>query len=667
MPPRSRLTVQRVRTLRRALLAFAVLVAAGMAALYFLGRAARPDAGGEDAGGEAGARGTGSVGRGFDHTVTHEGKPLLRIRGKRDRRDAQGNLHVEEVLIVAFQEDGTRYEIASDAASYNLEKREGQLTGDVSLAGPQGFTMRTEALVLKNSGRHLESLRPVRFRYGTKNPLTGRARHLNALLERGHFVLRGGVQVRTEPQEGGDPFQLETERVVFSRNMHQLRADGGAVARWGRSHMRADRLAAHLAPEDHKLQFLRARWNVRAVFFDQDPSGRDRHVIVEGTELGALFDDQGRMPTKLEVEGGRGKRAHLRRAVDAAQEAFDVVAQRVEADLLDGRLTGAHATGGVTVDMAQPPTHRRVVAASLDVEIAPDGTATRTEAQGDVVMTEGRQRIAAARVVATPATTEATGSPVVLVNERGELRAPRIVYTAENGVVHATGGVEGTMVQRESGPLARTPLVEGDEPIRVQAEEGFWNERPSRSFVFRGKVRAWSGDRVLRADQIRGDVEEDRLAASGSVETVYFVPPEEGDEGQPQRVRVQGDEMVYDERGRALVFTGSVRVVDGQRTMRARRLEVQLDEEGEARRMIASGEVLLEAPAEGRKITAESADHDLRAEQVVFHGSPVVLEDAKGGTLRGAQAVYSTSTGRVRVTGTTEPLPTATPASPQSP
>jgi lipopolysaccharide transport protein LptA len=166
---------------------------------------------------------------------------------------------------------------------------------------------------------------------------------------------------------------------------------------------------------------------------------------------------------------------------------------------------------------------------------------------------------------------------------------------------------------------------------------------------------------VLRADQIRGDVDEDRLAASGGVETVWFVPPEEGETGPPQRVRVQADEMVYDERARQLDFTGSVRVVDGQRTLRCKKLDVQLDEEGEARRMIATGEVLLEAPAEGRKITAERADHDLREEQVVFNGTPVVLEDAKGGTLRGAQAVYSTRTGKVRVTGTAEPLPTATP------
>ena len=661
MPPRGRLTVARIRNLRRALLAFAALVALGLAALFYLGRQARPDltAGtSRDAARDQGAR---SVGRGFDHTVTHEGKPLLRIRGKRDRRDDQGNLTVEEVLISAFQEDGTRYEIAADVATYNLEKREARLTGKVHLAGPEGFTLRSDSLLLRNAGRLLEAEKPVRFQYGTRNPLSGRAKRLSARLERGQFVLWGGVQIRAQQAGEEEPLTLSADRIAFRRGTHQLGADGEVIARWGKSQLRAERLAAHLTPEDRKLQFLRARWKVRVLFFDQDPAGRERHLLVEGDTLSALFDDRGRMPTRVEAEGTAKKAAHLRRAVSATREAFDVVAPRVEGVLLAGRLTNARAAGGVTVNVSEPAVSRRVVSREVNVELAPDGTVARSEAKGAVVMSEGPQRIAADRVVATPATTEAFGAPVVLTSERGELRAPRLLYTAESGVVHAMGGVAATMSQRESGPLARTPLVEGDEPIRVQSEEGFWNERPRRSFVFRGKARAWSGDRVLRAEQIRGDVDEDRLAASGGVETVWFVPPEEGDAGPPQRVRVQADEMVYDERARQLDFSGAVRVMDGQRTLRCKKLDVQLDEEGEARRMIATGEVLLEAPAEGRKITADRADHDLREEQVVFNGSPVVLEDAKGGTLRGAQAVYSTRTGKVRVTGTAEPLPTATP------
>jgi lipopolysaccharide transport protein LptA len=661
MPPRSRLTVERIRNLRRALLALALLLAAGLAALYYIGRAARPDLGapaGDGTSNQASAR---SVGRGFDHTVTQEGKPLLRIRGKRDRRDAQGNLLVEEVLISAFQEDGTRYEIAADVATYNLEKREARLRGNVSLAGPQGFTLRTDGLVLKNGGRLLESEQPVRFQYGTTNPLTGRARRLGALLNRGEFVLRDGVTLRAQRPGEEEPFTLGAERLVFDRNMHQLRADEKVMLRWGKSHLRADRIAAHLSPDDHRLQFVRGRWKVRAVFFDQDPAGRQRHLIVEGDSVAALLDEGGRAPTRLEVEGPRGGMGHLRRAVDGAPEAFDVTAPRIQAVLLDGRLTRADAAGGVTVVVQEGDTYRRVVARNLTAELGPDGTVSRTEAQGGVVLSEGRQRIAADRVVATAASSEAFGDPVVLTSERGELRAPRVLYTATDRVVHGVGGVEATMSQDEAGPLSRTPMVEGDEPIRVQAEEGFWREEPQRSFVFLGKARAWSGDRVLRADQIRGEVDQDRLTASGNVEAVWFVAPEEGGGGTPRRMRVQAKEMLYDERAHQLEFSGDVRVVDGQRTLASRTLEVQLDEEGEAKRMIATGDVVLEAPAEGRKITAQRADHDLRAEQVVFQGAPVVLEDAKGGTLRGAQAVYSTATGKVRVTGAVEPVPTATP------
>ena len=65
--------------------------------------------------------------------------------------------------------------------------------------------------------------------------------------------------------------------------------------------------------------------------------------------------------------------------------------------------------------------------------------------------------------------------------------------------------------------------------------------------------------------------------------------------------------------------------------------------------MLATGSVSLQAPAEGRSITAERADYDVDAQQVLFRGAPVVLKDLKGGTLSGRQAVYSMATGKVKV------------------
>src|SRR5690606_16789759 len=162
---------------------------------------------------------------------------LLRIRGNRDRRDKEGNLHVEDVLIVAYQSDGSRYEVAADEAVYSLDDREAILEGNVSLAGPDGLRLRSRALTLRDGGRWLESTTPVQLYYGPENPLDARARELRAFVEEGHFLLEGNVQVTARRPEGEPPFTLDARRVVFQRPMHLLRAEGGVTLKWGRSHL----------------------------------------------------------------------------------------------------------------------------------------------------------------------------------------------------------------------------------------------------------------------------------------------------------------------------------------------------------------------------------------------------------------------------------------------
>src|SRR6185503_8297023 len=96
---------------------------------------------------------------------------------------------------------------------------------------------------------------------------------------------------------------------------------------------------------------------------------------------------------------------------------------------------------------------------------------------------------------------------------------------------------------------------------------------------------------------------------------------------------------------------------DGLRTLHSKELTVELTAKGQARRMIVTGSVKLEAPAEGRTITAERADYDVESRRIVFRGSPVTLNDKKGGTLSGQQAVYLMETGKVRVTAEVEEGP----------
>jgi len=670
MTTRGILTVGRIKAARWIALGVAALLALVIALLWFLGRAGKPElttSPGEN------PRNAQQVGKGFDHTITHEGKPLLRIRGKRDRYDKQGDLHVEEVLITAFQEDGSRYEVAADAATYNLQRKEAVLDGHVSLAGPQGFALRTKKLILKQGGRWLHSNSQVNFQWGLDPPIAGRAQELAAQINRGEFVLSGGVGMRSMQGGEGEPFSLSADVIVFQRSLHQLRADGKVLLKHGESHLRADRLAVHLSPEENRLQFVRGRWNVRGEFHDVDATGRKGFLIAEGDSLSVLFDDAGKLPTRIEIEGDGKQASHLRRGVDGGST-FDLVAPQTQGELAAGRLTSAHSGGGVTFGEEQgQATVRKLTARRADAELASDGTLAQVEVRGDVKVNDpGRGQLAAARAVVTPDRTDAYGAPndpVRLDSPRGNLRAPQITYTRSEGFAHATGGVEATLPPGKGNPMESTPLAGNDQPVQVQAEEAFWREQP-QAFAFKGKVRAWSGDRVLRADQLRGDNDTQQLAASGSVQTLWFLPPPKVEAGAPaagaaagpRQVRVDAGTLLYSDRDHRLVYGDGVKVVDGLRTLNSKDLTVDLTVKGQARRMLATGDVKLEAPAEGRTITAQRADYDVESRRVVFRGSPVTLVDKKGGTLSGKQAVYSMETAKVRVTAEEEevPLPAST-------
>lgn len=680
MASRGILTVARIKAVRWIALGVAAALAGLIVLLWFLGRGGKPElttSAGEN------PRNAQQVGKGFDHTITHEGKPLLRIRGKRDRYDKQGDLHVEEVLITAYQEDGSRYEVASDSATYNLQRKEAVLDGHVSLAGPQGFALRTKKLILKQGGRWLHSNSQVNFQWGTDPPIAGRAQELAAQINRGEFVLSGGVGLRSmqgqavstpAPGLAGEPFSMSADVIVFQRPLHQLRADGKVLLKHGESHLRADRLAVHLSPEENKLQFVRARWNVRGEFHDVDATGRKGFLIAEGDSLSTLFDDAGKLPTRIEVEGDGKQPSHLRRGVDGGST-FDLVAPQTQGELAEGRLTSAHSGGGVTFAEEQgQATVRKLTARRADAELASDGTLAQVEVKGDVQVNDpGRGQLAAARAVVTQDRTDAYGAPndpVRLDSPRGNLRAPQITYTRSEGFAHATGGVEATLPPGKGNPMESTPLAGNDQPVQVQAEEAFWREQP-QAFAFKGKVRAWSGDRVLRADQLRGDNDTQQLTASGSVQTLWFLPPPKPEAGapaagaaaKPQQVRVDAGSLLYSDREHRLVYGDGVKVVDGLRTLHSKDLTVDLTVKGQARHMLATGDVKLEAPSEGRTITAQRADYDVESRRVVFRGSPVTLVDKKGGTLSGKQAVYSMQTAKVRVTAEEEEVLTPVGAS----
>jgi lipopolysaccharide transport protein LptA len=246
------------------------------------------------------------------------------------------------------------------------------------------------------------------------------------------------------------------------------------------------------------------------------------------------------------------------------------------------------------------------------------------------------------------------------------MEAPRVVYNTDQQIANARGGVKALLVKVEETALSGTPLAEGEGPVHVESREAFWRQEPS-SFLFRGDVRAWRGENLLLAPELRGDKETDQLAATGGVKTLWFPTAEQADKaaggtgrsaaGKRSPIQVLAGEMTYQQQAGVLLYTGNVRVDQEGKTLACQRLEVDLDDEHQAETMTCTGATRLNDPKAGRRVEGERAVYHVGERRVDIFGDPVVMNDRDGNQVRGKRALYFMDDGRVEVKGKDEPAP----------
>jgi lipopolysaccharide transport protein LptA len=268
---------------------------------------------------------------------------------------------------------------------------------------------------------------------------------------------------------------------------------------------------------------------------------------------------------------------------------------------------------------------------------------------------------------------ELFGSPVQASSPRGRMTAPRVLYNTEHQIMNAIGGVRAVLEQTGDTNLAGSPLGEGEGPVWVESREAFWRQAPS-SFLFRGDVRAWRGENLMLTSELRGDKEEDKLTATGGVKTLW-VPAKETAGTAPAKASAKGEttasrapvevtaqELVYREAAGVLVYTGNVRVVQEGKTLQGQRLEVQMNEDKEAKVMTCTGDVKVDDPKAGRHIEGQKAVYDLALRRMEITGDKVSMRDREGNRVQGRRVLYFVDDGKVEVKGkddTAAPVGTA--------
>lgn len=668
------------RRLRRLLLALGVLTVAIVVLLlvaYNFGRSELP----ARTPGEAGeGAGEGMVSRSRQVRFVHSsgGRPVFEVRAETESQDERGVSHMTDVRVEFFRRDGESYVVLSDRATLDQNTLAALFEGHVQVRGLGDVELDARAMEVSRGGKIITSRGAVDFRWG--EDLEGRASELKVNRELERMQLLGGVHVRSVP--GVEPrLRLDAQRLVYDRNDGLVRAIDDVHLRRGGGELRADTLNVFLR-EDRSLRLVRARWNVRGGMKDVGLDGGVTRVSFEADRLDyqPAEADPGLIFGELYAEEeATGKRAILR-SVRPDGSAQSMVGDLIEARVRDGRLlqvdakeTGSHRPVRLTeyLDVEPPHLLRQACARILNAGFRRDGALDQVRLLGEVEMSDARRHLDGGSQAAYNAADdrlEIEGDPVRLFDSRGDLRAPRMEVAMSRGVLRAEGGVEASLADGVRPALAGTPLGSGDGPILVQSERAVWTESPP-TFVFLDEVRAWQGQNLVLAQQLRGDQEARELAASGGVTTVWM-PADRGEKpgstpgaGASARMRrpveVRAEDMVYSARAGELRYYGGVRLSSDGQSLSCREMTVEVAEGAGsasgsatgagAERMICFGNVELVDPVGGKRVTGASAIYEIEEDLIEVFGDEVVVVDRDGTRLQGRYLRYGLETGSSRL------------------
>lgn len=623
------------------------------------------------------------IGEGFEYTQSEEERPVFHIRGESIKVRRGNVVLLEDVGITLYDDEGTPYHVEADEARYDRESGDATLEGSMRLMGPDGMVLTADELIIRNQGQSVQTAGDrVEVFYG--GVYRGTADRFVARLRRNIFALAGNAEV-TRLDRDPTPV-LRAASITYELEESQVSADLNVSIRRGRDLLTADKLVVFLTPESGDVEAVRARDQV------------DGRLLVDSGEALPPVGDEIRQPAAAEVRGdslmvffdpaGHAQRAELEGLADApatlvskGEGGLDdtLTAAKIETRLRDDGGQDVTANGAprlVETERGADPGAaplREMSAVQMTAVVGAEGGIQRLDAfaglgegplAGDVVYRDAEVTATGERLAyrAAEGIAELSGDPVHVVAARGELYAPEVIWEQPTGVLRAEGGTRTTLAEGAAAGIEGSPLGAGEGPVRVESETAFWRDEPP-AVLFRGGVRAWRGDSLLLADELRGDRTEDAevLDASGGVRTVWTgAPTEQSASGEGGRateagspVEVTAGKMTYrrplaSEQG-TVVYRQQVRAEQGERVLLCAELEIDLDQDGQAETMTCTGRVKLEDRAAGNVATGARAVYELGARTVDITGEPVVLTRADGSEVQGRRVLYDVGAGRARV------------------
>jgi lipopolysaccharide transport protein LptA len=658
------------RVLRRILLGVVVVVAVAVA--WTFRRPSAPKPMGEPL---AGAPGEGTTIGDMAFSRFEGGTEKLNVKA-RDSRQVEGGAWRYEGVEVTFpfvaRGEESSATITSDECLYDPDREEALFSGNVHVVTDDGFELTTESLEYSGREGRIRSAVDVQFAQGTSS---GRSRGAVYLATSDVLVLKSQVFLRFEDEEGR-PTEIESGRAQGSRQTRILSFGLGVEVRQGARVLRSRRLQLIL---DHELEHiqraaaikdveLRTRGGGEVAGVDLPPGGerllRARRLNMDFRPGGDLQQAIAVNDAVLEIRPGPGDPPEVRRITGhQIQFNFD---REGRLDRVQGR-TGARRRDpeGRKVALTSEPVPsgagvpRRVECRSFRWDLDPATGDLRTARfRDEVVFSEPGRKAWAEQAVYEEAAQKlrlSGGAPRIQDEEDGsELQAQQIEVATDTRGIVARGGVTHSI--RRGGATTEGGMLAGSEPAVLVCRR-FEYDPERRKAWYRENALLRSGKDEVRAPLI---VMEDaapgqrRLHASeGVVSLLHPRPssPEEAAEAKepPAPVTTRSEEMVYEEAGGRVLYTGDVEIRQGDIVTRSPEAVVTLTEGGDAVEKIVAGEPV-EVRQGARHAKGQTGTYTPANETMVLVGDEVVLRDVDR-SVRGRVLTFQVGEDRIRVDG----------------
>ena len=569
------------------------------------------------------------VQKGFVFTYALGVAPSFRVAAKESVEFASGWLELKQVEITFFQEGQVAYGLLAETARLSRGRNEAVVEGDPQLTLGAGVVARASRFTLTGVERRLQSAGTVSF---AGRGWGGVAGSLSSSLTEDLVTLADGVSVVAEGA-GGRSWTLLAKSARYRRKEGLLEFPEGLLLVSGGLQMHAPGGSVRFDQENQAIEKLTLAGVVE--LSGRNDAGEQVEGVFGDAEAVRQPDGSYLFQAAAAVEGGWARV----RVTAPGGEVQELAAWNIAGLVQKAGLEWFEGQGLVcAATMASREEPAWLWAKWLRVTFL-QGQPAQAAARGEVHLQQGEAVAWGDELSATlprgPGELWATGSGQVRFATAALEGACQRIAFGPTGEFVASGGVQGKV----------QPSEEKSTTSRFAARAASGRLRQG-VVTLEGEARIWEGERVIKAERILLDRQQELLKAFGGVVT------QAPGEGGALRT-IAAEQLVYDRRRQEATYTGGVKLQDQQGVLASSSLVAYLAEDGGLLRGEFLGEVAAVDRA-GRRLSGEAATFDGPTETLTVRGGPAVIEEPSGNQVQAATVDWHRRTGSLEVRGEVE-------------